>query len=567
MGLCYRRATDIEAPPRTTSRHGLTAPMVRVKLRGFGAIDRRMAGAREALAFRREVIGALGGETDLSPQRLRLVDLATRAWLFLNHLDGFLIEQPTLVNRRSRAVIPALLQRQGRRSEQLDPAQLLLEFASWMQAQQETTTPPAPPVAPPPARPRPGHGRTPLPALLPRRRVEHALPDAECTCAACGADLVKIGEETSEQLDYQPASLFVTEHVRFTYACHACEGTVVTAELPAAPIDKGRPGPGLLAQVITAKYADHVPLNRQVDIFARHGVTLARQTLCDWVAAAADMLTPLYADLKARLLTSQVIHTDDTVVPVLDRERPDTRDGRLWVYVSDGNPATIVYDYTTDRSRAGPRAFLGDFRGYLQADAYAGYDALYATGRVVAKASDPTRALPALGFIQQLYAVEREVKGADAETRRARRTEQALPVLVRFRGWLDEQADRLLPKSPIGEAVGYARAQWTALTRYCEDGALAIDNNVSERALRAVVTGRKNWMFCGSDAGGERAAILYSVVATCKAHGVDPWAYLRDVLERIPTHPNRRRAELLPRHWKAAQTTGTVPPSITYSLP
>jgi transposase len=203
----------------------------------------------------------------------------------------------------------------------------------------------------------------------------------------------------------------------------------------------------------------------------------------------------------------------------------------------------------------------------LQADAYAGYDAVYATGRVVevacwaharryffdGKASDPARALPALGFIQQLYALEREVKGADAETRCARRAEQATPVLARFRQWLDAQADIVLPKSPIGEAVGDARAQWTALTRYCEDGTLAIDNNVSERALRTVVTGRNHWTFCGSDAGGHRPAILYSLVATCKAHGIDPWAYLRDVFERIPTHPNRRRAELLPRQWKAAQ--------------
>ena len=264
-----------------------------------------------------------------------------------------------------------------------------------------------------------------MPALLPRRRVEHALPEERCTCTACGTRLVKIGEETSEQLDYQPASLFVTEHVRFTYACQACEGTVVTAERPAAPIEKGRPGPGLLAQVVTAKYADHLPLNRQAEIFARHGVALARQTLCDWVAAAADLLAPLYEDLKATVLTSKVLHTDDTVVPVLDRDRTDTREGRLWVYVGDGRPADLVYDYTADRTRAGPIAFLGDFRGYLQADAYAGYDAVYATGRVVevacwaharryffdAKASDPARALPALGFIQQLYAVEREVEG------------------------------------------------------------------------------------------------------------------------------------------------------------
>ena len=454
----------------------------------------------------------------------------------------------------------------GRRSEQLDPAQLLLEFASWVQAQQTETASPAPaPTAPTPPRPR-GHGRTPLPALLPRRRVEHALSEERCTCTACGARLVKIGEETSEQLDYQPASLFVTEHVRFTYACQACEGTIVTAERPAAPIEKGRPGPGLLAQVVIAKYADHLPLNRQTEIFARHGVALARQTLCDWVAAAADLLTPLYEDLKASVLASTVLHTDDTVVPVLDRDRTETREGRLWVYVGDGHPADIVYDYTADRTRAGPLTFLADFRGYLQADAYAGYDALYATGRVVevacwaharryffdAKASDPARALPALGFIQQLYAVEREVKDADAETRRAQRAADAVPVLTRFRPWLDGQADVVLPKSPIGEAVGYARAQWTALTRYCEDGALAIDNNVSERALRKVVTGRANWTFCGSDAGGRRAAILYSFVATCKAHRLDPWAYLRDVLERIPTHPNRRRAELLPRHWQPA---------------
>jgi len=279
------------------------------------------------------------------------------------------------------------------------------------------------------------------------------------------------------------------------------------------------------------------------------------------------------------VLASKVIHTDDTGVPVLDRDRTETREGRLWVYVSDGHPADLVYDYTADRTRAGPLAFLGDFRGYLQADAYAGYDALYATGRVVevacwaharryffdAKASDPVRALPALAFIQQLYAVEREVKGADAETRRARRAEQALPVLARFRQWLDAQADRVLPKSPTGEAVGYARAQWTALTRYCEDGALAIDNNVSERALRRVVTGRANWTFCGSDAGGRRAAILYSVVATCKAHGIDPWAYLRDVLERIPSHPNRRRAELLPRQWKAAQLATSAYPATPHT--
>jgi transposase len=460
----------------------------------------------------------------------------------------------------------------GRRSEKLDPGQLLLEFATWLRTQPEPLTAPvepapAPAAPPTPTRPRAGHGRQPLPQFLPRRRVEHALPEAACTCRACGARLVKIGEDTSEQLDYTPASLFVTEHVRVKYACKACESQVVTAELPAQPIDKGRPGPGLLAQVITAKYADHVPLNRQSEIFARHGVTLARQTLCDWIAEAATLLEPVYGDLKASVLASPIVHTDDTPVPVQDPERTTTREGRLWVYVSAPDRRDIVYDYTPTHSRAGPSEFLGPFRGYLQADAYAGYDALYGTGRVVevacmaharryfwdAKAADAARALPALGFIQQLYRVETEARDLEPAARRARRHEQARPVLERFKRWLDEQADVVLPKSPIGEAVGYARGQWTALTRYLEDGDLAIDNNVSERALRRVVTGRKNWLFCGSDEGGRRAAILYSIVATCKAHAVDVWAYLQDVLARIPTHPNRQRAELLPRNWKATR--------------
>lgn len=461
----------------------------------------------------------------------------------------------------------------GRRSEQLDPGQLMLEFASWLTAlnaaapASDAATPPPPP----PARPRSGHGRTPLPGFLPRRRVEHALPEAQCTCPECGTPLVKIGEETSEQLDYQPASLFVTEHVRNKYACKACEGHVVTTAMPAQPIDKGRPGPGLLAQVITAKYADHVPLNRQVEIFARHRVTLARQTLCDWVAEGAALLEPLYRDLLGNVLASKVIHTDDTPVPVQDRERRQTRAGRLWVYVGDASPPDIVYDYTATRSRAGPLAVLGAFRGYLQADAYAGYDALYATGRVVevgcwaharryfweAKAADEARALLALGFIQQLYRVEAEAKDLDAAARGALRQGQAGPVLERFKRWLDEQADGVLPRSPIGEAVHYARAQWAALTRYVDDGDLTMDNNVSERALRRVCTGRKNWLFCGSDEGGTRAAILYSIVATCKAHAIDVWAYLKDVLERIPTHPDRRRAELLPRNWADAHATAS----------
>jgi transposase len=503
----------------------------------------------------------MAGDPDVLPQHPD--DLRQFCLQLLATLD----EKDQVIEKLSHQL--ALFRRYlyGRRSEQLDPGQLLLEFATWAKAMNEAPAAPAEPPAPPPApRPRRGHGRTPLPALLPRQRVEHTLPADACACRACGDALVKIGEETSEQLDYTPASLFVIEHVRFKYACAACEGHVVAAPMPAQPIDKGRPGPGLLAQVITAKFTDHLPLNRQTEIFARHGVTLARQTLCDWIGAGADLLEPLYRDLRASVLGSKVIHTDDTPVPVLDREGGATRDGRLWVYVSDHTPADLVYDYTPTRSRAGPAAFLGEFRGYLQADAYAGYDALYATGRVLevgcwaharryfwdAKGADAGRALRALGAIRELYAVEADARALAADARRAQRQERARPVLERFKTWLDEQADVILPKSPIGEAVGYARKQWGALTRYLDDGDLAIDNNVSERALRKVVVGRGNWLFCGNDEGGRRAAILYSLVGTCKGHGLDPWAYLRDVLARIPTHPDSRRAELLPRHWKTA---------------
>jgi transposase len=526
-----------------------------------------MPSVKSALPRRDDPAGELGALPQ-APEDLRQ---------FCRQLLAELSEQKQLVAKLTHEL--ALFRRYlyGRRSEKLalDPAQLLLEFASWRQAMTDaapaagegaTALPGSPEPATPP-RPRAGHGRTPLPAFLPRRRVEHALPDDQCTCRACGARLVKIGEETSEQLEYQPASLFVTEHVRVKYACQACEEHVVMSEMPAQPIDKGRPGPGLLAQVVTAKYSDHLPLNRQVAIFARHGVALSRQTLCDWVAASASLLEPVYQDLKRSVLASKVVNTDDTSVPVQDPDRTTTRDGYLWVYVADTAPADIVYDYTPSRSREGPLAFLGEFRGYLQADAFSGYDALYATGRVIevgcmaharryffeAKDADAGRALLALGFIQQLYLVEREGKGLRGEARRTLREEKATPIVERFKEWLDAQVDVVLPKSPIGEAVGYARGQWEALKRYITDGDLSIDNNVSERALRRVCVGRNNWLFCGSDEGGKRAAILYSLTATCKEHGIDAWAYLKDVLERIPTHPNRRRTELLPRNWKVTQ--------------
>jgi transposase len=459
----------------------------------------------------------------------------------------------------------------GQRAERFDPNQPVL-FAELAEAfKGQTPTPEETPKAESPkeelATKRKGHGRRTLPDSLPRHRVEYQLSEAECACPACGQQRTKISAEVSEQLDYHPASLFVLEHVRFVYACQKCEGEVATAPKPPQPIDKGLPGPGLLAQVVVSKYADHLPLHRLERIFGRHGLELKRSTLCDWVAAVATKLIPLYDLLAKRVLLSKVLQSDDTTIPVLDAESGKTHTSRMWVYLGDRNHPFIVYDYTSSRARAGPEAFLGDYLGFMQADAYSGYDGIFAKGRIQeigcwaharrkfydARDSDPTRTHSMLGMIRQLYAVEKEAKEFDDETRRVHRQTHARPLLDAMKAWLHELAIQVLPKSPVGEAIRYALNQWSALTRYIENGAFAIDNNAAERALRAVVIGRRNWLFAGSDRGGETAAILYTFMATCRQLGVEPFAYLRDVLTRLPTQPADRLVELLPNAWLLAQ--------------
>ncbi|MCA9413974.1 MAG: IS66 family transposase [Candidatus Omnitrophica bacterium] len=410
-----------------------------------------------------------------------------------------------------------------------------------------------------------GHGRKPFPEHLPRERVEFPLSEEKRDCPNCAGHLEKIGEEVTKQLEYIPASFHVRELVRFKYACKQCQEGVVTSELPPQPIEKGIPGPGLLAHVLTSKYCDHLPLNRLEGIFQRNGIEISRKTTCDWVGKSAALLEPLVAEMKKELKASKKIHSDDTVVPVLEKDRKTTKQGRLWVY---GNDAHIVYDYTPNRSREGPKAFLKGYRGYLQADAYAGYNELigkkkatlvgcWAHARrkfVEAKDSDPLRSHTALVFIGDLYRIEKEWRMVESETRAAARRSQALPILEKFEAWLREEAGRVLPKSPMGQAIRYTLNQWDSLVRYVEEGDLDIDNNFAERAMRCVVIGRKNWMFAGSDSGGTRAAIIYSLVATCKLHGIDPFEYFRDVLGRLPSHPINHIHELLPHNWKAAHT-------------
>lgn len=443
----------------------------------------------------------------------------------------------------------------------------------------DDTPPPAaiplPPATPPeaPPRRRRGHGRRPLPDHLPRERVECDLAEAEKACPCCGKPRVRIGAETSEQLDYRPASLFVVQRVRHTYACATCSRTadpaddpvptIATAPLPPQPIDKGLPGPGLLAHVVVSKFADHQPLYRQAGILARHGVDVSRSTLGGWIAAAADPLRPLVVRMGELVRRSRVIQTDDTPVPVLDPGARRTRTGHLWVYLGDADHPYVVFDFTPTYSGDGPRAWLGDYAGYVQADALKQYDPLFdrpppkptevgcwAHARRKfhdARATDPARAHEALARIRRLYDVEAEARSLDAAGRLGLRRERSHPLLETLFGWLEGERAKVLPKSPMGVAIGYALGNRAALTRYTEAGFLNIDNNASERALRAVAIGRKNYLFAGSDSGGRVAAVLYSVVGTCRRLGLDPFAYLRDLFAKGPFTPAGRIDECLPR--------------------
>jgi transposase len=491
----------------------------------------------------------------------------------------------------------------GRSAEKVDPKQLLL-FNDLLQ-QLAPETPAAEPVAPEaPATPKSanGHGRRRLPANLERRQVLHDLPEEEKPCPCCGKMRHVIGRETSEQLDYVPAKVTVIEHVRLKYACPACEAQaapdgpqIATAEKPLAPIEKGLAAPGLLAYVIVSKYGDHLPLHRLETILQRHGIEIARSTMCDWAAQCADVLRPLYDLMIENVLQSKVIHTDDTPVDVLDRKLNQTRTGRFWDYLGDSEHPHTVFAYTPSRSRDGPMQFLKDWgkdeRVYLQADAFGGYDGIYrgeAGGQVTevacwaharrkfydARHSDATASTQALAYIRLLYDVETQAKesaqnsGVDPETeaqqfreklvaeRYRLRQESAVSRLRQFEEWLESRQAQgggtALPKSPMGQAITYALNQWDALSVYTTDGRLAIDNNAAENALRRVAVGRKNWLFCGSDNGGHTAAVLFSLIATCQRHRVEPFAYLRDVLEYIAATPLSQLDQLLPDRWQPA---------------
>jgi transposase len=481
----------------------------------------------------------------------------------------------------------------GPRTERFDPNQPLLipdAFEALVPEAAEigNAVPPDPEPGTAPAKPSRPHGRRALPKDLRRVPRLYELTEAERRCPECGETRVQISAERSEQLDYEPATLYVVEHVRCTYACPHCESQVVTAGKPAQPISKGLPGPGLLAHVVTEKYADHIPLHRQERRLARQGVELSRSTLCDWMAGAARTLEPLYDLMKTLILLCGTIHTDDTSVKVRDSERKIKVTGRLWIYFGDHLHPYNVFDFTMSRKRDGPSWFLQGFRGYLQADAFSGYDGIYAGGSVVevgcnaharrkfveAQKTDMARAAAALAYFRQLYAIEKEIKEklaklpeeADEPTRAAIRLrvrqEQAVPVWEAFEKWLEAEGPNVLPKSPLGGALGYLRNNLEALKRYTSSGYLSIDNNVAEQHMKTIATGRKNWLFTGSEAGGKTMAVLFSLVSSCQRHGHDPFVYLRDVLTRLPDHPKECLEDLLPARWSPALASAATSESV-----
>ena len=418
--------------------------------------------------------------------------------------------------------------------------------------------------------------RAPLPEHLPRDEVMHLAPDTE-GCSACGGTMGKLGEDVTEVLEYVPGRFRVVRHVRPKLSCNRCDA-ISQAPGPALPVPRGRAGPGLLAHVIVSKFADHLPLYRQSQIYAREGVEISRSTMADWLGQASWLLQPLVDRIADHVMASVKVQADDTPVPVLAPGTGKTATGRLWVYLRDNRrwspldkPAAL-FRYSPDRKGERPREHLKTFAGFLQADAYAGFERLYASDRKPApitpvacwaharrkindvyKADTHSAAGKGLLMIRELYEIERQIAGEPADIRcRARKA--SLLKAMDFFAWADDVLSKASARSPLAEALRYAVKLKPQLLAYTQDGRLEIDNKPAENALRGIAVGRKNWMFAGADCGGERAAAMYSLLETAKLNGVNPQEWLADVLDRIGKgHPINRIDELLPWNWATRQ--------------
>jgi transposase len=421
--------------------------------------------------------------------------------------------------------------------------------------------------------PRRQPARAPLPEHLPRERVVIPAPSA---CPCCGGRLSKLGEDITETLEVVPRQWKVIQTVRERFSCRSCEA-ITQPPAPFHPIARGRAGPNLLAMTLEAKFGQHLPLNRQSETYAREGIELSVSTIADWIGTCTATLTPLMALIDAHVLAAERLHGDDTTVPVLARGRTVT--GRLWTYVRDDRPfagpapPAAMFRYSRDRTGEHPQRHLAGYQGILQADAYAGFGELYAPTRKpgpiteaacwahgrrklfkLAEVARAPLAAEAVRQIDAIFAAERAINGLPADQRLAVRQRQIAPLVAELEGWMRGQRARMSRHAEVGKAMDYMLTRWGAFGRFLSDGRICLTNNAAERELRGVALGRKAWLFAGSDRGGERAAALYSLIATAKLNGVDPRAWLADVLARIADHPASRLHELLPWNWKAAQT-------------
>jgi len=509
----------------------------------------------------------------LLPDLETLDPAALKAMICLQHAE--LISHRSQIERLELLIAKLRRMQFGRSSEkverQIEQLELKLEDLEANQAELALEPPPQCSTVDRKSTPR---KRRALPEHLPRE-VHEYLPSEE-SCSICKGKLKKLGEDVSEMLEYLPASFKVVRHVRPKMCCATCD-RIVQVPAPSRPIDRGMAGPGLLAHVLTAKFCDHLPLYRQSAIYAREGVELDRSTLARWVGESSSLLAPLVEALRRHVMSASKLHGDDTPVPVLAPGTGKTRTGRLWTYVRDDRPSgstdppAVWFTYSPDRKGEHPQRHLKHFKGILQADAYAGFNKLYEDGSIqeapcmahirrkfydLMEAHHSPIATEAIDRIGRLYAIEKEIRGRSPDQRRSVRNARARPLLDSMHLWLETSLATLSRKSETAAAIHYALTLWPAMVCYVDDGRIEIDNSAAERALRGVAVGRRNYLFAGSDRGGERAAVFYTLIESAKLNGLDPEAYLRHLLTHIAEHPICRIEELLP--WNFARSLEPV---------
>ncbi len=504
----------------------------------------------EVITLREQVAQLLADNTHLKAQLQEVLTL-------VGQLRGTIAKQEDHIAKLVKMTF-------GRKSERIEGPTLFDDLPD--DQPDEPVVPPLP-VIPEPVvlvPKRKGHGRKPNPSNLPRHREEIDLSEAEKICPCCAGTRIKIGETIRERLDYTPSSIFVREIAQQTYACRSCERAACDPQIaapafPPEPVPRSGVGAGLLAQVIVSKYVDHLPLYRQESIFARQGWPVSRTRLCDLVGACATLLDPVYRAMIERLKKSFAIHADESPVKLLQPRRS----AYAWLYLGDALNPYVLFDFTTGRGEEHPTAFLSGYSGFVHADGYAGYNSVHGSGArhlgcwahvrrkfVEAQENNPAKASEALAYVRTLYAVEKEIldEKLTSDTVVSLRQTRAGPILRKFGDWLEVEHRSALPKSPFGQAVSYARNQWPTLDRYLGDARFTIDNNVAERAVRPLSIGRKNWLFIGGDGGLPNASVLMSLCASAKRHGVNPWAYLTDVLTQLSAKP-ADVTNLLPDAW------------------